>query len=240
MATFYGYGNLKAPYWFIGMEEGCGPDWDKDVIPRFEHWDNRGRKIIEDVRDYHFALGIRDFWEAPAGKNVKVQRTWRRLLEIVLCAQGQEPSEENIRKFQANDFARSDSNTCLIELFPLPSPSIKVFEFSRLRNQEHNYFASRSKYRQHMLPSRILKIQELVQKHKPRHVILYGTTYRKYWSQLIGAGTWSEEDSYISSYQLGESKIWLVPHPCAAAPRNAFIKLGEKLRQTDQKRTGAQ
>ncbi|WP_143541668.1 hypothetical protein [Rhodoferax fermentans] len=240
MSTFYGYGNLQAPYWFIGMEEGCGPSWENDVIPRFKIWESRGRKMIDDAREYHFDLGIREFWEAPTGRQVKVQRTWRRLLETLLCAKGQEVSEENVRQLQANAFAMEGSDTCLLELLPLPSSSIKSFDYVRLENQDHAYFASRSKYRRYVLANRIPKIRELVLTHRPRHVVLYGTTYRKYWGQLVNSATWPEKGALIPNYQVGESSIWLVPHPCARVSQSVFIELGKKLRDIDQEQIGAE
>jgi hypothetical protein len=55
MNTFYGYGNLDAPYWFIGKEEGGGACRD-EFIARIQTWLNRGSKQIDDLYDYHSDL----------------------------------------------------------------------------------------------------------------------------------------------------------------------------------------
>lgn len=57
MNKFYGYGNFATPYWFIGMEEGGGDSFE-EVAQRLTVWKQRGRRELEDVADYHMALGI--------------------------------------------------------------------------------------------------------------------------------------------------------------------------------------
>ncbi|MFL7892770.1 MAG: hypothetical protein AB8I56_11970, partial [Anaerolineales bacterium] len=53
---FFGYGNFKGKYWFIGMEEGGGNSLE-EINRRLDAWDMRGRREVEDVADYHRAFG---------------------------------------------------------------------------------------------------------------------------------------------------------------------------------------
>lgn len=234
MYSFYGYGNTNGPYWFIGMEEGCGPDWDRDVKQRFETWDARGRQSFEDVREYHFALGIRKFWEATQGRRVKVQPTWRRLLETLLSAKGQAVTPINVAQLQAQAFGMFNSDTCLLELLPLPSPNIRGFGYEHLANEEYPFFASRRQYRKEVTAARILGIQERILTYKPRHVVLYGTTYAKDWSKLVNDAAWIQTAPYIKRSQIGDSLIWMVPHPVARQlPPALFVNLGVQMRASE-------
>src|SRR5713226_7016665 len=86
---FYGYGNYDAKYWFVGMEEGGGNDFT-EIVKRINAWDSRGRKELEDVAEYHKAIGItRLFDERP-----RLQTTWNKMIRILLSAEGQRVSTE--------------------------------------------------------------------------------------------------------------------------------------------------
>jgi hypothetical protein len=52
MKVFYGYGSWKAKYWFVGIEEGGGKTFE-EVTRRLDTWDRRGRRDIEDIREFH-------------------------------------------------------------------------------------------------------------------------------------------------------------------------------------------
>lgn len=239
MNKFYGYGNPEGNYWFVGMEEGCGPDWDMHVAPRFTTWQKRGSKSIEDARDYHFALGIREFWEPTAGRPIKVQNTWRGLMKALLSAKGEHISRESIAHLQATSFGMAGSDTCLLELLPLPSPNVRRFDYRRLADKEHfPHFESRKAYRTHMLteragatvPDRKTGIRNLILENKPRHVVLYGTSYRPEWTSLANANQWNELTRHISHTMLGESAIWMVPHPTSIGlPGTVYPELGQRM-----------
>lgn len=237
MNDFYGYGNPKGAYWFIGMEEGCGPDWDIHARPRFEQWRVRGRRQTEHLRDFHFAIGVKQYWEADAGRQVKVQFTWRRLIETVLAAECEDMTEERVAEYQATELGTLDGNNCLLELLPLPSPSLTRFGYRHLANEAYPYFASRSLYRRYIMEARIDKLQRLIANNKPRHVVLYGKSYRRCWDNLVMSADW-HGDTQIQHCRLFESNVWLVPHPAAhKIPRGLFITLGEKMRRADRSRS---
>ncbi|MEA3335851.1 MAG: hypothetical protein U9R25_08055 [Chloroflexota bacterium] len=114
---FYGYGNYSGQYWFVGMEEGGGNSFEK-VNRRLNTWAHRGKRELEDVAGYHQAIGITDlFSEKP-----KIQRTWGKLIRIVLSSQGITPTTERVRAYQRAVLGRPNGETCLVELFSLPSP----------------------------------------------------------------------------------------------------------------------
>ncbi|GGX77165.1 hypothetical protein GJV26_16755 [Massilia dura] len=238
MKNFYGYGNLNGQYWFIGMEEGCGPDWDKDVKPRFEYWEARKRKQTEDLRDFHFSIGIRNHWEPIDGRPIKVQFTWKRLIETILAATGGIITSENIVDYQSKHLGTLDGNNCLLELLPLPSPNVREFGFKHLANEEFPFFASRAKYRKHIMQARIDAIRNLISDKKPRHIVLYGLTYERQWSDLVKNANWKTLDNFVKCCRISESHVWLVPHPAAHnIPRKLFEELGERMKKADHQPT---
>lgn len=235
MKTFYGYGNLKGKYWFIGMEEGCGPNWQADVLPRFVQWDKRGRSEIENLRNFHFDIGITEHWEPVDGMPIELQFTWKRLIETILTANGMPHARENIVDYQAQHLGTLEGDSCLLELLPLPSPNVNEFGYAHLANEQYPYFASPALYKNYIMAQRISRIQEMIAERQPRHIILYGTSYVRHWSNLVMNAEWKQIDNQIRCCEYLESHVWLVPHPAARnIPNNLFVTLGENIRRVDE------
>lgn len=73
----------------------------------------------EDVAKYHEAIGVTNLFS----KGARLQNTCQQLIRILLAATGQKFNIDDVRNYQINELGRSDKNTCLLELLPLPSPS---------------------------------------------------------------------------------------------------------------------
>ena len=56
MNGFFGYGNLKADFWMIAMEEGGGETLD-EIDMRLRVWEQRGKQLVEDIVEYHNSIG---------------------------------------------------------------------------------------------------------------------------------------------------------------------------------------
>jgi hypothetical protein len=121
MRTFYGYGAWTAKYWFIGMEEGGG-DSLEEIERRITVWHDRGQRDLEDLRDYHLAIGVPQYF----GARPKLQRTWRALMRVVLTADHARVDPHALRAYQRNLLGRLpaslNAGTALIERLPLPAP----------------------------------------------------------------------------------------------------------------------
>ena len=82
--TFYGYGNYHGDYWFVGMEEGGGDSF-QDIANRLDAWSKRGKHELEDIVEYHAAMGVtRFFVKHPINTAVsfycpKPKRRWHRV-----------------------------------------------------------------------------------------------------------------------------------------------------------------
>ncbi|MGH1395703.1 MAG: hypothetical protein ACRAVC_16995, partial [Trichormus sp.] len=172
--TFYGYGNYQGKDWFIGMEE-AGGDFE-DVKHRINIWAKREEKEIDDVAEYHIKMG----WPEGFQEGAAIQPTWKGLIRIVLSAEEKENiTRENIRQYQIHQLGREEKETCLLELFPLPSPSIKDWiygKYSRLP-----YLCDRQTYEQYCLNKRINHIAQRIKERQPKAVVFYGKLYEYYW-----------------------------------------------------------
>ncbi|WP_242046609.1 hypothetical protein [Cylindrospermum sp. FACHB-282] len=171
--TFYGYGNYKGKYWFIGMEEAGGEDFN-DINDRINIWATRGQKEIDDVAKYHEDMGA---WDA------KIQNTWKGLIRITLSANGKENIDtEDVRQYQVNKLGREDKETCLLELLPLPSPSINNWIYGK--HSKIPFLSDRDTYRNYCIEKRINHISQRIKKYQPKAVVFYGMGYEYYWRKV--------------------------------------------------------
>jgi hypothetical protein len=175
--NFYGYGNFSGQFWFIGMEEGGGNSF-VEINTRLTAWANRGRSELEDVAEYHKDIGVMDWFnEKP-----KLQPTWNKLIRILLSSSGETPTTEQVREYQKTLLGRLTGDTCLLELLPLPSPSMGQWlyaQYSRLP-----YLRDRETYRQECIESRIVHLQDRVDQYQPKAVIFYSLSYQEYWRKI--------------------------------------------------------
>jgi hypothetical protein len=115
---FYGYGRWDAPFWFIGMEEACYFTLEH-INQRLATWQARGKKTLESMEQFAPAIGCD--WH---GEHAKLQPTWRNLVLVLLRAKGCTVSNQILLDYQRTDLGTHAGETCLAELFPLPSPKI--------------------------------------------------------------------------------------------------------------------
>lgn len=225
MGSFYGYGNYSAGIWFIGMEEGGGGKFG-EVRRRLETWQSRGEHELEDVRTYHEALGLDQFFKDP----VKLQFTWARLIRLYLSANGLETDQAAVRDFQKEKLGRHGGDTCLVELMPLPSPGTnrwKYKEWSRLP-----YLSDREAYMQAILPIRLSHLKSRIAEHRPRWVVLYGKKYKVYWEKIAGKQMAPVPSYGLESCQDKTTGYLLIQHPAAWGSKNAeFIAAGKFIRR---------
>lgn len=223
---FYGYGNLNAPHWFIGMEEGGGDNPD-EIRQRLTIWRGRGGNVIEDLAEYHRAIGVTRFFELGA----KLQRTWSKLIRVLHVLEGKPVLVDALRHSQREAFGRHGGTSCLAELLPLPSPSTNRWLYSQYSTLE--YLKDRETYRQTVLPGRVAKLSEMIGQYQPRTVLFYGVGYLEYWRAISGRD--------FTEVMIGAVKVWLgrsrdtlyavTPHPTARGITNAYFdRVGELIR----------
>src|SRR3989338_8830097 len=116
--NFMGYGNLNSDIWFIGMEEGFHSSLSS-LESRFNK--TRGKSVI-DVQDDMTNIQGHMKWFAP---DSSIQRTWSKLILILLVLRSETTEKEKIKAFQRKHFARKNSNHCNLDLMPLPCRSTR-------------------------------------------------------------------------------------------------------------------
>jgi hypothetical protein len=231
MTTFFGYGNFKGDYWFIGMEEGGG-DTEEEIISRLDKWEIANKPTLFDNYEFHKNL----FEHFFKGEQSKYQRTWGGLIKILLSFQNKKfPTIEEVKLFQSENLGRSNSNNCIAEVFPLPSPNSKIFKYSEWTKIE--FLKSRLEYKNHLKNDRIEKLKSLISEHKPKFVIFYSSNpeYIDYWSKIssIDFNKVENEEIYklkdgkrlTAKFKLHEQTCFVVTHhPTYKGVNNEYLE----------------
>lgn len=227
VTEFFGYGDLSAPLWFVGMEEG-GETSLGHLLRTLENWKAEGcSPTINIVRE-----GEPSIWFSS--ERPPIQRTWRQIIRSTLIACGAtlaETDAEAVRRYQRDFLGRPNTKICLLELMPLPSRNLAIWPYSDMI--QIDYMQSRSAYMDELLPARIATLRHLIEKHKPKAVIFYGASYLSHWKAIAGADVeWTQGQSFGVSCVSGEMPFFSVKHPTAFGVKDAiFTELGNTLRK---------
>ena len=213
---FYGYGNFQSPFWFIGMEEGGGNSIG-EIIKRISVWDNRGQQIIEDLFDYHLKIGITQFF----GQRAKLQKTWSQLIRVIFGIYESDFENEKIREYQNRFLGRKNGETCLLELLPLPAPSINDWLYGKYSRID--YLSNREKYIGAVPEFRIPFIKEKIKESNPKAVVFYGSTYENYWTKIAGIVGFPENKNGIPYYRNANTIFLSAKHPAAKGITNEYF-----------------
>ncbi len=201
---FWGYGNLNAPYWFIGMEEDYNAETE-DLYKRFKA--SEGKQIC-DVADLKIDIGSYSLFAEGAPLN----RTYRRLIQMMLYAETKKhPDTEALRNFQINKLGRSDSNNAILELMPLLSKSINPKDWLYAETGIEG-LTSRKDYLETYKDKRIQALSSLIEQHKPKYVICYSLSYQEDWKQLTDKPFIEVNPRRLYLARDGETTIAITPH----------------------------
>ncbi len=218
MASFAGYGDLRAPLWFVGMEEGGGRDVD-ELARRVDAWDVRGRQRLEDLAGYHRAIGMSRHFAAP----FPLQRTWGPLARVLQASRGASTALSELRHVQATQLGAHGGGAALLELLPLPAPNTNTWPYAALAKHVPA-LRDRAAYRTTYQPERLAMLRALMREGRPRAVICYGLGYWESWTALAGAPlrpiTIGERACYVG--ETSGSMLLAVPHPVAHGGTNYF------------------
>jgi hypothetical protein len=213
---FYGFGNLQAKYWFIGMEEGGGTS-RAEFEYRINAWVKLGKKTLVDVVKYHEIIGINRFFVDP----VKLQSTWNKLIRIYLSSQDLQTNTDDVRLFQKTQLGRIDQNTSLLELLPLASPSTNQWLYSSW--VDYPLLKSREIYREGTVPFRIKSLQWLIEENQPTVVVFYGQSNEEYWGKVVSAPLKFEKTLDIK-YAKGKGTLFVsIKHPVYKGLTNVYF-----------------
>lgn len=202
--NFIGYGNLEAPLWFIGKEEGVGKplrtlSWslDRELQTRAT-W-----SPVMDMFDAHRTLR-NIYWvdlEFP-WKLVLISRLARGILHL---APDWSRSDKGIG-YVLNHLGLATSETLLGEALPLPH-----------RYREHwphlykQLYPSRKEYEQAVMPKRFAMWRELIEEHRPQTVICYGLLWYYNRDKFIDHG-WISLNRRVTTTMFNQhTRVYIMP-----------------------------
>ncbi len=223
MSSFYGSGSYSGEYWFVGMEEGGGNDLNQ-VTKRINTWVELGETELVDIYEFHVKIGYPQYFRDP----IKLQRTWMQQARIVLASKGLPSSTPEVRSYQRDIIGRKNKETCLLELFPLPSPSSNDWNY-RLWS-DLPFLKDRKTYRVYCVPWRVEHISARIKEYKPKFVVFMGQGYTNYWHTIVDRN-FTDEGGFWSANS-GDTTYVITNHPAAQGVTNAYFEsIGKFLSQ---------
>lgn len=222
MMDFWGFGNPERSLWFVGMEQGGGTS-EAEIRRRLDAWDARGRFPFEDLHEYCLEIGeLR--WTRPSPP---IQATWKHLIRIALASKGHDPQLEAIRRFQHEALGRRAGDTCLVELFPLPSRSLSTWRYDEWTTLPE--VRTRQGYLTEVGAQREAGLRALINRHAPRAVVFYGLGYKERWQRIVEAPFVETGIDGVSTASRGSTPCLLVPHPVARGATGALFENAGRL-----------
>ncbi|NLB17224.1 MAG: hypothetical protein GX825_00440 [Syntrophomonadaceae bacterium] len=217
MSTFYGSGNYKGDYWFIGMEEGGGLDLNQ-VTKRIDAWSELGQNELVDIYQFHLKIGFPEYFTNP----VRLQKTWAQQARILLSSQGLQSSTEDVRIYQRDQIGRISGDTCLLELLPLPSPSLNTWNYNSWSSLP--FLKDRNVYRDYCIPWRTKHLQLRIMQHKPKVVVFMGQVYSTYWQTIAGQHLDFVDIGGFQADNFAGTLYVITKHPAAYGVTNAYFE----------------
>ena len=221
--NFWGYGNLESDIWFVGMEEGYS---EKEIL--IDRFRVTSHAQVVDMHDVTADPGHKK-WFSP---NAPTQSTWRPLIYMLLYLEnGTESTLDEIREFQINHFARSDSDHASLELMPLPSKTVKEKDWLYGETGIEG-LATRAEYIKKYKPERVKALQHLIEKYHPKLVVFYSKTYFPEWKEIVPKPFQEIPGTKLHITENNTTVYAVVPHPTSFGVSGEDWKLiAEKLRK---------
>jgi hypothetical protein len=190
-------------------------------------WNELGSdEHFHDLKKFHliFKNGTERFFEGE----VKLQKTWNGLIEILFGIQGKENDLEAKKEYQSSQLGSTNGETLLAELFPFASKSLNDSEWMELFGE------SKKDYWDKYASQRIQLIAEQIEIYKPQFVMFYSVAFSNYWEQIINQVVGKKivqnsSDANVTVFKSTNTTFAVVAHPVAFS-MNGDIK--RKIGQT--------
>lgn len=239
--AFRTYGPLSNPVWFLGTEEGGGADLAA-AARKILAWDRAGRPLVAELDDpAPDSVHLESPFLRDGGGPAALQTVRSNQVRVLLGLRGEPLDNARVRRLQGREHGRRGGQTCLMELFPLPSSDSDAWIYDRVAHDPAtdgpNPFASRREYREHYLPRRLDTIVSLAAEHRPDALVCTSWTHRGQIRERLDEVEVPElglEGARRRALigRLGDTVVAVCTHPArqAAGPKNAFYhRLGEAL-----------
>lgn len=143
-------------------------------------------------------------------------------------------NKQMLRDYQVQRLGRSNDETCLLELLPLPSPNTSSFiykDWDIIPNNE-----DRDSYTKSLIQERIKQIRALIAQYKPKYVVMYSTDkkYIAYWQKIVAPTVLThhaigKKSMYIGHNSSTNTKYCICGHPTSPIPASYFHDVGTHL-----------
>ena len=218
--TFYGYGNYGGDWWLVGMEEGS-TGGVAEVADRLRLWEERGRRELEDVEVFAASPDLGK-WFTP---RPPLQPTWRGLIRLILSAEARATDAETARAYQSTQLGRGSSNNCILELMPLPSPSIGDWMYGVCSTRPE--LRDRRTYLAQVAAAGVEHLRRRIHEHRPSVVIFYSQLYLARWEQIAGARFSAAGPSGVQMIKTNDTLFVMTKHPTSrGVTTDYFVKAG--------------
>jgi len=148
---------------------------------------------------------------------------------IVLASKGMPSSTLDVKIYQRDVIGREDSETCLLEILPLPSPSTSEWNYGKWT--DISYLQTREIYREFCIPWRIKTICSRIENHQPKNIIFCGVSYSKYWQMIAGSDSLFQNQNGFFASKSGGILYLIIKHPAAMGITNAYFEsVGDYIR----------
>lgn len=182
---FYGYGSWSAPFWFIGYDETGGdvPEEVADKINYFHRAHPDKQPALCDVRELYENVSIyeegtkgekfKNRFEYRFGPEAVQHGVWKNLIAFMHGYRRKKVPD--LLDYQKSRFLSPDAaDAALISLYPLPSPHGHAWYYAWLDMPSMPFLKTRSAYETLVYPHRMRTLMEMMAKHQPELVLMFG------------------------------------------------------------------
>jgi hypothetical protein len=146
---------------------------------------------------------------------------------MLLLAQGKADTENMILNYQRGQLGWKNGETCLLELFPLPSPNIGIWNYNQWTTLA--WLQTRNNYITEIRARRENELRRQINEHNPKAVIFYGSdcSFLPSWSSIAG-GRFHQgiENEEILLRRKNTNTVFFVTRHPAVESDEYFRKIG--------------
>jgi len=235
----YGFGSWGGKYVFIGPEQGGTHQKMTKRADAFRKLD-LDKDGLCDCREFHqeiYEPGDRD-WHRSEPPPTPLQSTWHYLILTLMSYEGmiksdkplpgQTPSEYQrpFRKYQRDEWGRSNGETCVIERSGINAKSF--VESAALRA---SFSQAECAEFEAILRRRVEHITARIREGKAEFVVIYSKSQHSYWGDLRKAGSRICE-SQNEIFRVGPTLVAFTESRGPNNPRpGPWFQLGQELRK---------
>ncbi len=204
LERFIGFGNLRAPVVFIGLEPPL-PDATKvhaDVLAR-----SRFAPVMDaEVAHRDLAKGPQLFTDRP-----RPHRTWAVMADLMLhhenapLREGAERATDR-QRYRSQRLGRAGGESLLIDLLPYPHANVKQWLYA-----PYGRHPTRQAYEAAVLDERIALVRDALGAAPRRAIVCYGRGDWKRFKRLFPEARW-ESAARFQSAVVGGTRVTLCEH----------------------------